>query len=190
MRSDLLAQLADVLAELYSDPASARTMATTAGLAVTQIAFDAKAINTWTAILTEAELQGRTQTILDKARDQYPNYDRLKAARQAYDSWVAVGRPGDPPVVTPSVAPPPRHSGTIDYRLGFTRLRACLEEKAPDQVTVLATLEDRFQRNQRSERVFGATPETKSEHAQIVYALNELALEVCGVSFNELGSRE
>lgn len=190
MRSDLLAQLASVLSEVYPDTASATRIARDAGLAVTQIAFDAKVINTWTAILIEADLQGRTQVLLDHARNEYSTNDRLKVARQAYDNWVAAGRPGDTPAVTPAVAPPPRRSGTIDYKLGFTRLRTCLEEKAPDQLTVLATLEDRFQRNQRNERVFGATPDTKSEHAQIVYALNELAQEVCGVSFNDMGSRE
>jgi hypothetical protein len=191
MRSDLLAQLADVLAGLYGDAASARTIATTAGLNLAQIAFDAKATNTWTAILIEAELQGRTSALLDRARDQYPNYARLQQARQAYDDGVAASRPGHTPATTPQQAsPPPRRSGTIDYKLGFNRLRTCLETNAPDQLIALATLEDRFQRNQRSERVFGATPETKSEHAQVVYALNELALEVCGVSFNEMGSRE
>ena len=187
MRSDLLTQLVDVLAALYSDAASARTMASTAGLTLGQIAFDARATNTWAAILTEAELQGRTQAILDRAQTQYPNHDRLIVARQAYADWIAAGRPGN--AVT-SPPPPPRSSGRIDYKLGFNRLRTCLETNAPDRLTELATFEDRFQRNQRSERVFGATPDTKSEHAQVIFFLNELAMENCATSFNEMCGRE
>ena len=188
MRPDLLTQLIDVLAALYGDAASARTMATTAGLPLAQIAFDAKASNTWAAILNEAERQGRTLALLDRARNEYPNYAPLQAARQAYDRWVADGRPnGTPPA---AATPPPRRSSTIDYARGFAQLRACLQTQAPDQLAALDTLEDRLQRNQRSERIFGATAETKSEHAQVVYALNELALQVCGVSFNEMGSRD
>lgn len=91
--ADLLTQLQKALASLYNDVASARTMATTAGLDLAQIAFDAKAINTWNSILTEAELQGCTLNLLDQAHDQYPTLVELTAARQAYLGWVSAGRP-------------------------------------------------------------------------------------------------
>ncbi|QLQ05909.1 MAG: hypothetical protein HZY76_07455 [Anaerolineae bacterium] len=186
MRPDLLTQLIDVLAALYGDAASARTMATTAGLPLAQIAFDAKASNTWAAILNEAEQQGRTLALLDGAQ-RVPQLRPLQAARQAYDRWVADGRPnGTPP------AAPHHHPGAARPSTTREVLPSCAPActQAPDQLAALDTLEDRFQRNQRSERIFGATPETKSEHAQVVYVLNELALQVCGVSFNEMGSRD
>jgi formylglycine-generating enzyme required for sulfatase activity len=91
--ADLLTPLLKALASLYNDAASLRTMATTAGLDLAQIAFDAKAWNTWNSILTEAERQGHTQTLLDQAHDQYPNLAELTDARQAYLAWVNAGRP-------------------------------------------------------------------------------------------------
>lgn len=91
--ADILTQLVKSLASLYGDTASARTMAVTAGLDPIQVAFDARAINTWTSILTEAELQGRTPVLLDLALEQYPNYAELSAARQAYIGWIHAGRP-------------------------------------------------------------------------------------------------
>ncbi len=93
IRADILSQLTNVLAHLYSDQASARTLARTAGLDLAHIAFDARAINTWTAILTEAEFEGHTQTLLDQASSEYPNWPELTAARQAYGDWVNAGRP-------------------------------------------------------------------------------------------------
>ncbi len=51
IRSDILTQLASTLAELYPDQASARAMARSAGLNLTQVAFDPKASNTWDSIL-------------------------------------------------------------------------------------------------------------------------------------------
>lgn len=89
----ILTPLVKVLASLYSDAASARTMATTAGLDLAQIAFDARAINTWASILTEAELQDCTLTLLDQAHEQYANLAELTDARQAYLAWVNAGRP-------------------------------------------------------------------------------------------------
>lgn len=93
IRADILSPLAHVLAHLYSDQASARRLAQGAGLDLAHIAFDAKAINTWTAILTEAEFEGHTQTLLDQASGEYPNWPELTAARQAYVDWVNAGRP-------------------------------------------------------------------------------------------------
>lgn len=74
----------------------------------------------------------------------------------------------------------------MNYHTGFTRLKECLARSAPEMLSVLATLEDRYRKNERAERIFGDAPATRHEHAQIIYALNELALAHCGVSFNDL----
>jgi hypothetical protein len=70
IRADILTQLADVLAELYYDRGSIQTMAATAGLNLALIAFYPKAIDTWVPLLQEAEVHGRTQVILDRARTE------------------------------------------------------------------------------------------------------------------------
>lgn len=96
IRADILNQLIDVLAELYPDQASARTMAQNAGLNLVQISFDAKASNTWNSVLDEAEKQDRTQNLLNRAQNQYPRHKGLKLACQAYGEWVTAGWPSAP----------------------------------------------------------------------------------------------
>lgn len=187
MRPDLLTQLIDVLAALYGDAASARTMATTAGLPLAQIAFDAKASNTWAAILNEAERRAARWLSSTGRATSTPTTPPCR-------------RPGRPMIAgSPTVARmvrrrprPHHHPGAADHRL---HARFCPAARLPARAGARSACRtghagDRFQRNQRSERIFGATPETKSEHAQVVYVLNELALQVCGVSFNEMGSRD
>jgi formylglycine-generating enzyme required for sulfatase activity len=95
-RSVVLAVIADVLAELYYDAGRATTMATTAGLRLAIIPFYPRALDTWTALIQEAETQGCTPRILDRAQQEYPAHAPLQAASQAYVAWVAAGRPGDP----------------------------------------------------------------------------------------------
>lgn len=95
-RSVVLAAIADVLAELYFDQGRATTMATTAGLRLAIIPFYPRALDTWNALIQEAETQGCTPRILDRAQQEYPAHAPLHAARQAYAAWVAAGRPGDP----------------------------------------------------------------------------------------------
>lgn len=94
-RADVLTQLSAVLAELYNDLASARRMTVSAGLKPEYIAFDARAINTWMAIVQEAEIQGRTAQLLAQARSEYQEHAYLLAACQAYADWEAAGRPQD-----------------------------------------------------------------------------------------------
>lgn len=96
--ADILSQLADVLAHIYSDHAGARTMATTAGLSVERIDFDAKPRGYWVNILQEAENQGLTQTLLDRAGAQYADNPPLAAVRQAYTAWALppLPKPEDP----------------------------------------------------------------------------------------------
>ncbi len=95
-RSVVLAAIADVLAELYFDQGSATTMATTAGLRLAIIPFYPRALDTWNALVQEAETQGCTKRILDRAQQEYPAHAPLQIANEAYAAWVAAGRPGDP----------------------------------------------------------------------------------------------
>ncbi len=74
----------------------------------------------------------------------------------------------------------------MDYVLGFRVLQDCFAEAPTELRAELNTLEDKFRQNERAERIFGSSENTRNERAQIVYALNELALKHCGVSFNEL----
>lgn len=74
----------------------------------------------------------------------------------------------------------------MDYKLGFRSLKVRLADAGPEILSELATLEDRFNKNERSERIFGSSENTRNERSQIIFALNELALGYCGVSYNEL----
>ncbi len=77
-------KLSDKLAELYPDNASARRVASDAGLKPWQIAFDAQTINSWSAIVKEAERQGRVETLIDVATKTYPGWrDPLMAMAEA-----------------------------------------------------------------------------------------------------------
>lgn len=94
--------LRDALADLYPTAADARTLLTSAGLDGRQIAFDARPSNTWFAILDEAQKQGKTGAIMQKALEKYPAYAPLLQACDAYQAWQQV------PPVTPVVTTSPR----------------------------------------------------------------------------------
>lgn len=94
-RADVLTGLSAALAALYSDQASARRLAASIGLPPEYIPFDARAINTWVAIVRETEVQGRTAQLLVLVKHEYPQQQELAAACQAYSDWEAAGRPGD-----------------------------------------------------------------------------------------------
>ena len=74
----------------------------------------------------------------------------------------------------------------MDHRLGFESLKCYLAEADSEVLSELATLEERLNKNERAERLFGSSENTRSERSQIIFALNELALEYCGISFNDL----
>lgn len=73
-------------------------MAKSAGLNVARIAISDRADNTWTAILTEAEEQVRTEALLQRAQKEYDSHRPLTEACKAYTDWVAAGRPRTPPL--------------------------------------------------------------------------------------------
>jgi len=90
------------------------------------------------------------------------------------------------PTTVPSVPQSSIGGDNMDHKRGLTQLRECLEHRAPDILVEFNTLEERFHKNERAERLFGSSENTRNEHSQIIYALNELALRHCGVSFNDL----
>jgi hypothetical protein len=78
--------LKSVLAGLYPAREDAVRVVTDAGLAPTQIAFSAKAINSWHNILDEAEKQGRVGALVGIALQEYPSRSAL---REAYEDYMA-----------------------------------------------------------------------------------------------------
>lgn len=100
-----LSALASALAEIYPDDASIRRLARESDLSLKQIAFDARAINTWSSVLSEAQFQGKVDKIIQIAQREYPAAPDLLAAAAAYRAGH-VPAPVSPPV-QPS-APPRR----------------------------------------------------------------------------------
>jgi hypothetical protein len=104
--------------------------------------------------------------------------------------WQPEARPADT-----SAASAPREQiwqisrGQLNYGDGLRRLRELLADQA-EQLPLLATLEARLLENLRDERMFGGNETLRSGRAQIIHALNTLALEACHVTFNELCSPE
>jgi hypothetical protein len=80
----VLTQLRNVLSDLYPDVVDARTVASTAGLPVSRIVLQGRAVNVWHAILEEAEKQGRVEAVIRVALDEYPSHNGLQAAARAY----------------------------------------------------------------------------------------------------------
>jgi hypothetical protein len=72
----------------------------------------------------------------------------------------------------------------MDYERGLKALK----EKARDAQwqSELLTLEARLRENLSQKRRYGDTETRRADRAQIVDALNQLALETAGVSFTEL----
>jgi NAD-dependent SIR2 family protein deacetylase len=101
--------------------------------------------------------------------------------------WPTKGIVSETPSARPHYLKPPTvGEKNMDYKRGFQALKECLSEANPELQSELAALEDRFWKNERAERVFGSSENTRNERAQIVFSLNELALKHCHVSFNEL----
>ncbi len=74
----------------------------------------------------------------------------------------------------------------MDYKRGLAQLEKYLKQQDSDDLPALYALTERFDKNERAERIFGSSENTRNEHAQIIYALNGLALEYCEISFNDL----
>lgn len=102
-RQQALVALRDALADLYTDAATARRVASDAGLDLRQISFSTRALDNWTAILDEAEKQGLVSDLIGIARKEYPRYQRLADAAAAYlGPPVTPAAPSASPAVTPA----------------------------------------------------------------------------------------
>jgi V8-like Glu-specific endopeptidase len=77
-----LTNLRDVLASLYPTLQDSRRVVQDAGLNPAYIAFDAKAINSWSNILGEADNRNKVHAIIDVARKDYPENEWLALAQQ------------------------------------------------------------------------------------------------------------
>jgi S1-C subfamily serine protease len=76
-----LANLRDILANLYPLQTDARRVVSDAGLAPAKVAFETKAINNWFAILQEAaKHEGKVEDILVVALAEYPDNQALLMA--------------------------------------------------------------------------------------------------------------
>lgn len=97
----LFAELKKILAALYGEAADARRVASDAGLDLTQIPFDAKAINTWHNLLAVAIRSGALTAVLDTALDEYGQHQPLVMICARYRDWLAAGGHLDaPPLLT------------------------------------------------------------------------------------------
>lgn len=76
----------------------------------------------------------------------------------------------------------------MNYQRGLVLLKQCIESKAPESLSEFTTLEERFVKNERDERIFGGSENSRNARSQIIYALNEIALKNCGMSFNDFCS--
>lgn len=94
--------LRDALATLYPRDADARRVARDAGLTEALIPFDPTAVNTWSAILTEAQKHDQIENVLAIALKEYPNNAPLRQAVADYRNSLAV--PAAPSVSPPSVS--------------------------------------------------------------------------------------
>ncbi len=74
------------VSEALPREADQRTLIVDAGLAETYIAFDARADNTWAAILREAQAQTKVEAVIAVAVERYPQDPGLREAVKAYRS--------------------------------------------------------------------------------------------------------
>lgn len=119
---------------------------------------------------------------------------RLRLQRQVEDLEEQIqeiegriqGAAGEPE--RPTRAIPDGRNTKLDFKRGLERLGASLQGSDPAMQAEFHTLEERWFNNERAERVFGSSENTRNERSQVVYALNELALQHLGISFNELAS--
>ena len=84
----IFAALRDILAELYAEESTARTVVHDAGLDAKQIPFSARAQTNWHNILAEAIRQARLDPLLKIALADYAANPALLAAYGQYRLWI------------------------------------------------------------------------------------------------------
>jgi hypothetical protein len=77
----------------------------------------------------------------------------------------------------------------MDYKQGLNLLKECMKQRAPNILIEFTTLEERFLKNEHDERLFGSSENTRNTRSQIIYALNEMSMAYCGISYNDLCQR-
>lgn len=85
-----LANLREILAELYPDESSIRRIIDDSGIDSTRIDLSSAPINNWHAILTYANKTNKVVTILDIAENEYKTNNKLRNASTDYRR--AIGR--------------------------------------------------------------------------------------------------
>jgi hypothetical protein len=93
LRHEVFTKLRNVLAELYPDEAGSRTVVAAAGVTLGLIQFSTRALDNWREILDRAEQSGLILALLDEADKAFSENQALQAARDAYQQWMADGRP-------------------------------------------------------------------------------------------------
>lgn len=84
MNPTILADLRNVLADLYPDEPSICRLVDDAGIARQKIAFGSSAGNIWHSVLIEAEKVDRVEALLQIVKSEYGNNREFQAACQAY----------------------------------------------------------------------------------------------------------
>jgi len=116
-------------------------------------------------------------------RDRLPELVRMCQGLRPHVAWGWE----DAPAVTPAAPPAPPASPAglhgLEYEVGLHTLKPRLSGAALDEFSVH---EAKLLDNLRRERLFGSTETIRSERAAILYALNQLARDHLGASFNDL----
>lgn len=84
MKTEIIANLRDVLATLYADEASIQRVIFDADLNAVHIVFGSAAVNNWHAILLEAEKLGRTDALLHVVERHYGTNSEFRTVCAAY----------------------------------------------------------------------------------------------------------
>ena len=93
--ADRLLALRACLMNLYPETASARRVAEQAGLSLQRVAMSGRAVDTWHAILTEAERNDQIPDLIAVAHSEYPNNLELQACMKTH--LVPTAHPPAPP---------------------------------------------------------------------------------------------
>jgi len=116
-------------------------------------------------------------------RDRIPELVSVCQGLRPHVPWGLEGTPGTSPAAPPAPSASPAGPHGLDYEVGLHTLKPRLSGAALDEFNVH---EVKLLDNLRRERLFGSTETIRSERAAILYALNQLARDHLGTSFNDL----
>jgi len=116
-------------------------------------------------------------------RDRIPELVSACQGLRPHVAWGLEGTPGVSTAAPPAPPASPAGPHDLDYEVGLHTLKPRLSGAALDEFNVH---EAKLLDNLRRERLFGSTETIRSERAAILYALNQLARDHLGTSFNDL----